>query len=79
MCAVRAGTWDAKASHLLSILGSFVDVNRQQLAEDGVLSKFVSRVNIEWGRAFVSLEGENIPLQPPTASIPQAMSGYTAC
>jgi len=82
-CSVRGKgiapclTWDGKALPMLAWMGGIkTDVGRY-LARDGKLQPFVDRVKADY-RLFdgVTIEGTDLPLRGPTATVPKAMSDF---
>ena len=77
VCA--AGTWDAKASHLVAVLGGLVDPVRAILTADGKLSQFTNRIESEWSRVFTTINGESVDLALPSVPFPKGLAPFTAC
>ncbi|KAG6003742.1 hypothetical protein E4U43_000877, partial [Claviceps pusilla] len=65
-------TWDSKVLTVIALLGGMGDFVRAKMKKDGVYDEFISVTKIEYGRVFENLQGEDIPLCLPTASVPDA-------
>lgn len=70
-------TWDGKALPMLAWMGGIRDDVRRYLKRDGKLDPFLARVQADY-RLFegVRIEGTDLPLRPPTATIPRAMPDF---
>jgi hypothetical protein len=70
-------TWDGKALEMLAWMGGLGDETRSFLQEDGLYEPLMRRVRDDY-RAFADkpIEGQDLPLAPPTARVPQAMPDF---
>jgi hypothetical protein len=70
-------TWDGKALPMLAWMGGIRGDVRRYLKRDGKLDPFLARVRADY-RLFegVPIEGTDLPMRAPTATIPRAMAGF---
>lgn len=71
-------TWDGKALPLLAWSGGISSDVRAALQRDGKYDRFLATVAAGYRRfTMATLEGANVPLSPPSAGVPRAMSDFS--
>jgi hypothetical protein len=73
-------TWDSKITSLVAMLSGISSFVAEGLQRDHTYAEFAAIIDREWSRVFPSLQGQNLPIQPPQFSFPPSDLGdFSAC
>ncbi|KAG5941419.1 hypothetical protein E4U53_007411 [Claviceps sorghi] len=73
-------TWDSKVLTVVALLGGVGGFARRKMKKDGIYDEFLAITKREYGRVLKSIQGEDVGLCLPKASVPDAgLKDFTQC